>query len=77
MPTVLRQDGFRVMIHTDDHPPAHVHCIKAGAVVRIAIETAEVIDNYAMSKQELRRAVELVKSNQDYLMAEWRRVFPQ
>jgi len=27
MPTVLRLDGLRVMIYTNDHRPAHVHVI--------------------------------------------------
>ena len=29
MPTVLRRDGFDVMIYTHDHAPAHVHVWKA------------------------------------------------
>jgi hypothetical protein len=39
MPTVLREDGFEVRIYTFDHPPAHVHVAKAGAVVRIELAT--------------------------------------
>jgi Domain of unknown function (DUF4160) len=35
MPTGLRQDGFDVMIYTDDHPPAHVHVFKAGEEIII------------------------------------------
>lgn len=27
MPTVLRLDGLRVMIYTDDHGPPHVHVV--------------------------------------------------
>lgn len=29
MPTVLRLDGLRVMIYTNDHRPAHVHVISS------------------------------------------------
>jgi len=39
MPTVLREDGFEVRIYTFDHPPAHVHVAKAGAIVRIELAT--------------------------------------
>ena len=35
MPTVHREEGFEVRIYTSDHPPAHVHVAKAGAIVRI------------------------------------------
>ena len=28
MPTVLRIDGLRVVIHSNDHRPAHVHAIR-------------------------------------------------
>ena len=31
MPTIYRQDGFEVMIYTNDHRPAHVHIFKAEA----------------------------------------------
>ena len=30
MVTVLRSDGFRVVIYPNDHRPAHVHVIGAG-----------------------------------------------
>jgi len=39
MPTVLREEGFEVRIYTLDHPPAHVHVAKAGAIVRIDLAT--------------------------------------
>lgn len=77
MPTVLRQAGFRVMINTEDHPPAHVHCIKAGAAVLIEIETLKVRKNYRMPTHEIRNAVQLVEANQALLLTEWRKVFPQ
>lgn len=28
MPTILRHDGFRVVIYPNDHRPAHVHVVK-------------------------------------------------
>lgn len=77
MPTVLRQAGFRVMINTEDHPPAHVHCIKAGASVLIEIESLKVRKNYGMQIHEIRNAVKLVEAHQAMLLVEWRKVFPQ
>lgn len=29
MPTVLRSSGFRIVIYSNDHRPAHVHAISA------------------------------------------------
>jgi hypothetical protein len=35
MPTVLKKDGFRVVIYFDDHSPSHVHIISADSEVKI------------------------------------------
>ena len=35
MPTIYRQNGFEVMIYTNDHRPAHVHIFKADGEVLI------------------------------------------
>ena len=77
MPTVLRQNGFRVMIHTADHPPPHVHFIKAGTAVLIEIESLKVRDNFGMPLSEIRNAQKIVADNQTRLLLEWRKVFPQ
>jgi hypothetical protein len=44
MPTVLREEGFEARIYTLDHPPAHVHVAKAGAIVRIDLATRTVTE---------------------------------
>ncbi len=77
MPTVLRENGFRVMIHTADHPPPHVHCIKAGCAVLIEIETLRIRDNFGMPISEIRNAQKIVADNQAILLLEWQKVFPQ
>ena len=64
------------MINTKDHPPAHVHCIKAGAAVLIEIETLTVRKNYGMPASEIHNAVRLVEANATKLMTEWRKVYP-
>jgi len=35
MPTILRKNGFRVVIYFDDHLPAHVHVMNADSEVKI------------------------------------------
>jgi Domain of unknown function (DUF4160) len=35
MPTIIKQDGFRVVMYPNDHIPSHVHVYKGGGEVRI------------------------------------------
>lgn len=76
MPTVLRQDGFRVVIYPNDHAPTHVHAIKAEgvAVIFVGNDTAEptMRESYGMNNQDKREALEIVKANQAALIAAWR-----
>ena len=52
MPTVIREDGFEVRIYTFDHPPAHVHVAKAGAIVRVDLATHCVTEIVGASQTE-------------------------
>lgn len=80
MPTVLEQNGFRVMIHSDDHRPAHVHVYKSGLVVirlnnrRTPPSIREVM---GMSRQDVREALILVTDNKKALARSWRRLHGQ
>jgi len=76
MPTVLRLNGFDVCVYTHDHPPGHVHVLKAGAEVVINLGDAETSPSMrevkGMSKKDARQAVTLVEDHRDALLAEWR-----
>lgn len=72
MPTILRQNGFDVMIFTNDHRPAHVHVFKTGAEVVLSLLPVNIRDNYRMSKRDVRKAVEIVSANQQLLLRAWR-----
>jgi Domain of unknown function (DUF4160) len=37
MPTIIKQDGFRIVIWPNDHLPPHVHVFKSDAEVKIAL----------------------------------------
>ena len=76
MPTVLRQDGFRVMIRTHDHEPPHVHCFKAGGEVLIDIETGHIRGVDGMNRSDVSKAIALVEENRALLLREWRKMFP-
>jgi len=41
MPTVLRKNGFRVVIYPNDHLPSHVHVLKRDGEVRIDLGDEE------------------------------------
>ncbi|HEX8073154.1 MAG TPA: DUF4160 domain-containing protein [Pyrinomonadaceae bacterium] len=77
VPTVLEEDGFRVMIHLDDHRPAHVHVYKSGLVVinlnnrRTAPSVREV---RGMARNEVREALLLVAAHKQVLVRAWRRI---
>lgn len=86
MPTVLLVNGFQVLIFYRDHDPEHVHVRRAGHEVKIAIGRTRTDDDAGvpprilnvkgMSKQDARKAWEIVAENQALLLAEWRRLQP-
>lgn len=74
MPTVLRKDGFAVMIYTQDHIPAHVHIWRAGGEIIINIASFEIIKVEDMSRRDSAKAVEIVEANHEYLLARWQEI---
>ena len=73
MPTVLRQDGFRVMIFVDDHEPPHAHCFKADGVIVIELDPIRVRKNDGLKTHDIRRALRLIEQHQQMLLNTWRR----
>jgi Domain of unknown function (DUF4160) len=67
MVTVLRADGFRVVIYPNDHSPAHVHVIQAEneAVFKLHCPHGppELRENYGFSRQDLRRIKAVLAPN--------------
>lgn len=78
MPTIYRQDGFEVMIYTNDHRPAHVHIFKAEAEVIINLSTGaappRVRTNIGMGRADERRALIMVAENDEAFWIEWKRI---
>jgi hypothetical protein len=77
MPTILRKNGFEVMIYTNDHHPAHVHIFKAEGEVIIFLGNAHtppmVRENIGMNCRHERAALMLVGEHQDDFLKAWRR----
>jgi hypothetical protein len=72
--TVLRRDGFRVMVFTNDHAPPHVHVFKAGTEVVIELAPLAIRDNYRMSKSDVRAVFAIVAENREQLLEAWRQI---
>jgi hypothetical protein len=81
MPTVLRVDGFRILVHGPprEHPPPHAH-VELGTsglvVIRLATRTSpqKVWAVYNMKDRDVLRAYRLVEEHHDVLMQAWRAI---
>ena len=73
MPTVLRIDGLRFVVYTNDHPPAHVHVVGPGWIVVVDLVSMEVREAIGARETEARRVLRLVSDHRDALMDVWTR----
>ena len=73
MPTILRSDGWRVVVYPNDHPPAHVHVVGPGWAVVVNLLGLEVREAIGCTEQEARRVLRLVEAHQAALMEAWTR----
>ncbi len=78
MPPVLRVAGYRIVIFTDDHLPAHVHAISGPARAKIALGDwgvpPSLIEVDGIHKGDMRKIFDAVCENQDMLLAKWREI---
>jgi hypothetical protein len=77
MVTVLREAGFRFVIYTDDHEPAHVHVIGDGEL-KVALGHGEALPELVrvigMKAGDRRKAMDIVRANQSMLLARWQEI---
>jgi hypothetical protein len=76
MPTIIKQDGFRIVIYPNDHTPAHVHVLKGDGEVRIELGNEKISPSLMsvrgkISDREVVRALSLVTEYQIELLAKW------
>lgn len=74
MPTVLRQEGYEVVIYFNDHEPAHVHTFKDAGEAKINLDPVEVIQVWNMKKQVARKAKRIVTEHQEHLLEKWKEI---
>ena len=73
MITALRSGGFRIVIFSDDHEPAHVHVFGDGeAKVQISDERIELVWVVGMKAADVRKMMAIVARNRDELLVRWR-----
>ncbi|MXV92985.1 MAG: DUF4160 domain-containing protein [Chloroflexi bacterium] len=66
--------GYDVLIHTNDHPPPHVHVRKGNQHVRVYLYTLRITMNYGFSNRELRKIRQLIRDNHGAIIFEWERI---
>jgi len=77
MPTLFRQDGFRVVIYTDDHEPPHVHVLKGETEVKVDLGSMTISPNVILlrgKRSDAAKALEIVTDRQTELLEAWRRI---
>ena len=77
MPQVMRFDGFVFYMYRDDHGVPHVHACRSGAWCVIALGTSDeppwILGQGEMKPIDARRALWIVNSSQELLLAKWRK----
>lgn len=72
MATVLNERGFKIMVYTDDHDPAHVHIKKNGKYIRVILESVELMDEKSyFSSKDTKAALQLVADNLQACWDKW------
>jgi hypothetical protein len=80
MVVVHRAYGFRFVIYTADHEPAHVHITGPGqARVNLlgAHGTPELVSSFGIKRGDLRRLLAEVVRQPDRFLQEWERIHGQ
>lgn len=80
MVVVHRAHGFRFVIYTADHEPAHVHITGAGqAKINLLGPDgdAEIVSSVGIKRSDLRRLVAEVVERRNHFLQEWERIHGQ
>lgn len=77
MPTIHREGRLRFVIHSQDHPPPHVHVKGLGNECRIRLADVVVIGNAGFTSQELRRILDSVRARVRDFEEQWHGIHGQ
>lgn len=74
-PVVLRTRNYRFMIHTRDHPPAHIHVygpdVEAKFVLNPKVACSEA---KGLSLREIERIRRFIETNQEFILEVWENI---
>ena len=72
MPTVLRLEGFRFFIFSDEgNEPAHIHARKQDCVAKFWLSPVSLASNEGFNMATLNRLHRLVRANRDLFLEKW------
>jgi len=80
MIVVHRAHGFRFVIYTADHEPAHVHITGAGQAKINLLGPGgdpEIVSSVGIKRSDLRRLMAEVFERRDHFLQEWERIHGQ
>ena len=77
MVVVHRAHGYRFVIYTDDHEPAHIHIVGAG-LAKIHLlgpgGRPQVVDVRGIKRSDMRRLYDEVEARREEFIREWERI---
>jgi hypothetical protein len=77
MVVVHRAHGFRFVIYTADHEPAHVHITGAGQAKINLLGPGgdpQIVSSVGIKRSDLRRLVAEVRKRRNHFLEEWERI---
>jgi hypothetical protein len=78
MPTILRVDGYEIVIYLDDHPPPHVHVFAHGCEAIVYLNCPrgepEIGEAYRCKSRELKAILKVVGNHRERLCAMWKEI---
>lgn len=81
MPKIHEEGSWRVVIHTDDHPPPHVHVYRPGGLVKVHLAgdngEPEVVRIHHVSDRDAWRALSIVYEHQQAFLQHWSSIHGQ
>ncbi len=78
MPTILRVDGYEIMIYTHDHLPSHVHVFARECELVVYLncssEYVSLRENDRFRPREIRAILRMVQAHRVQLCRAWKEI---
>lgn len=76
MPTIVRENGFRLFFYSDEGiEPKHVHIEYQSATAKFWLLPVRLADNHGLNGSELSKAAALAKKHEHLLVEKWDEFF--